>query len=165
MPIIFVLIPPAIGHVNPTCTLLTEICKRKKATVFAFCDVDFEPCIRRTGAQFIPYTRPQRHIFSAILKCNNNDKRERMLQLCIRFARQTLTQLVVECVSRTPDLIVFDNFFTPAKYLSEILDTFVKKPKMVMFAPNFPITHVNSDEPWLVGKLLHIKNRVKFLLY
>lgn len=161
---IFVLIPPAVGHVNPACGLLSELSARCNVT--AFCDAEFESCIRKTGASFIPYSSPTRPLFAKILKCIEKKRREAMLQCCVEFTDRALPQLVSECVSRAPDIIVFDCFFTPAKYLCKILTKMMlsEKPRMIMFVPNFPVTSV-ANKSTLLDKPRKLFNQVLGFIY
>lgn len=143
---IFVIVPPASGHVNPMCGLLNELCKRNDLEIIVFNDDEYRELIEKTGARFRRYSHPTFRLFVKTLSKNVENNIEDMMDYSITLAHNLLPQLIEEIQKDQPDLIIYDNLFLPAKYLMEILkqhylqNKLSKMPKSVMFAPNFPMT-------------------------
>ena len=136
---IMVLVPPASGHVNPMCGLVYEICKQKEVQVIFYSEEKFQNTIEKTGAKFKSFckeiTEPQFQIDGQRYSVTY------ILSQKINYTFDVLPQLISEVETEKPDLIIYDSFFTPAKYLLEVLKTrdFPKTPKNVMFLPQFVI--------------------------
>jgi hypothetical protein len=69
-----------------------------------------------------------------------------MLHLMIDKSHALLPSLIQDIEKESPDLILYDSFFTPSKYLLEVIKARqrnrtlkVKAPKTVMFAAQFPV--------------------------
>ena len=136
---IMVLAPPASGHVNPMCGLVYEICRQKEVEVIFYSEEKFQNTIDKTGAKFKSFckeiTEPQFQIDGQRYSVTY------ILSQKINYTFDVLPQLISEVETEKPDLIIYDSFFTPAKYLLEVLKTrdFPKTPKSVMFLPQFVI--------------------------
>jgi UDP:flavonoid glycosyltransferase YjiC (YdhE family) len=141
---IMLLIPPAMGHVNPMCAVIKELLNMTKdVKVLFYSDEEYRETITKSGAQFRLFARPS---FTEIVHKQVTDKPEMytfMAHKMITFTYELLPQLIKDVDDEKPDLIIYDGLFSPAKYLLEALKRRFEKgtsktnPRSAMFLPNF----------------------------
>jgi MGT family glycosyltransferase len=141
---VMVLVPSALGHVNPICGLIYELCKNKNIEVLFYSDEPYRKIIEKTGAKFrlnekLTYSKIDH---TKVTKMGIGD----ILDVFIGFAYDQLPQYISEVEKEKPDLILYDGLGFTAKYLIEVIktrlangDTTIQLPKFASFSPNFPI--------------------------
>lgn len=145
--LVFVIAPPATGHLNPLCSLIYELNKNwsEKLEIVFYNDECYRTLIEKSGARFRLFS----HLtFSQILHRPITERKltvGEMLNYFITFAFDVLPQLIADTERDQPDLILYDTFFYPTKCLIEIIKTRQangtwtrKVPKTIGFVPNFP---------------------------
>lgn len=119
--VIFAISPPSSGHVNPLCGVISELYKQDRHIKVVFYSNDrFRGLIERTGAQFRAFSRP---IYNEIKHEPINKKPrtfDMLLHDLLSFSFDLLPQLIHDTENNEPDMIIYDNFFLPAKYLIEV---------------------------------------------
>ena len=147
---IMVLIPPLLGHVNPICGLIHELCKNKNIEVIFYSDEIYRDVIENTGATFRLNEKPtistvDPKLFASKMQIGT------LLGMSIDHAYVQLPQYIAEAEKEKPDLILYDGRSFVAKYLIEVIkarhakgDTTIPIPKTAQFSPNFPL-----NEPML----------------
>ena len=141
---IFAIIAPGSGHINPVLCLIAELIKQQNVNVIFYSDESFRGQIINIGATFRAYSHPTYLIREKNI-AENKISLGGFLSEHIDIAYNVLPQLLKDIETETPDLILYDSYFTMSKYLLEIIKnrqaagTWNRKvPKSVMFVPNFP---------------------------
>lgn len=146
---IFVFTPPTTGHVNPMCSLVYELSRRRDFRVIFYSEETYRECIEASGAQFRPYVHSNKNSPKAFQALQITKKRITIgliLNEFLTWSFDQLPRLLHDVRQEQPDLILYDNIFLPIKYLIEVIHKQVdsgewtwKVPKFVAFFPNFPI--------------------------
>jgi MGT family glycosyltransferase len=143
---IMVIVPTLLGHLNPICGLIHELCKNKSIEVLFYSDETYRELIEKTGATFRLH---EKNTFGGkdpqeTLKVKRLGE---MLDSFIGFAYDQLPQYIAEVEKEKPDLILYDGFSFAAKYLIEVIkarhskgDKSIPIPKTALFSPNFPFS-------------------------
>lgn len=142
---IFVIVPPGSGHINPVLCLIAEIIKKQQVTVVFYSEESFREQIEKVGAIYRAYSHPT-YSRVTIQKPINEYKLSlaEYINKQIEIAYDVLPQLLRDCETETPDMIIYDTFFFMSNYLLEIIRTREaagkwkrKVPKSVLFVPEF----------------------------
>ena len=137
---ILVLIPASTGHLNPMCGIVHELCKQQQNEVIFFTDEKYKQTVVKTGARCKIYSTELP--LDQFLVEGQRFSITFILRILINYSSALLPQLIDEIVEEKPDLIIYDSFFMPAKYLLEVLKNRTdidKQPKSLMFSPQFVI--------------------------
>lgn len=136
---ILVLVPASTGHLNPMCGIVHELCKEEQNEVIFFTDEKYKQTVEKTGARCKIFSTEL--MLDQFLVEGQRFSITFILRILIDYSSALLPQLIDEIVEEKPDLIIYDSFFMPAKYLLEVLKnrTFDKQPKTLMFSPQFVI--------------------------
>lgn len=152
---IFVISPPASGHVNPVCGLISELSKHQDVEVIAYNDEEFKDLLEKSGAKVRLYSKRSFSIFPSLLVKNQaiTDTLKMMIDHSITFTNYLLPELLRDFKKDQPDFILYDNSFMPGRYLVDVIKNHhkrgklkVKLPDTAMFAPNFAFTDTEMKE-------------------
>jgi UDP:flavonoid glycosyltransferase YjiC (YdhE family) len=126
---VFVLLPPATGHINPTTGILSELAKQNVDTYF-YSTVQYKPLIEKCGAKFRQYPFSK---FDKLHKKNVKELKNPVLELLtnlVEFSDKNMPTLLADVERDQPDLIIFDMLSMHAKYLFKILENRYKSGKL-----------------------------------
>lgn len=145
--VVYAIAPPSTGHVNPMCGLVNELCKnRDQLEVIFYSDECYRAVVENTGAQFRAFSHPTLSQFEFKPITERKMSIGEMLNKFITFSYEIVPQLIADAEREQPDLILYDGFFLPVKYLIEVINARETKgtwnrtvPKSVNFVPNFPV--------------------------
>lgn len=124
--LIFAIVPPATGHVNPLCCIIHELLKQQQQNikVIIYSDECFCKLIEQSGARFRAFSHPT---FGAFKYHPINKKRrtfDMLLNDLLSISFDVLPQLIGDVENDQPDMILYDGFFLPVKYLIEVISEF-----------------------------------------
>ena len=136
---IMVFVPPASGHVNPICGLIYQLCKQKGTEVTFYSDEKYRKTVEQTGARFKSFCKEMTH--PQFQMDGQRFSISFVMSRMLLYTFDVLPQLIIDVENEKPDLIIYDSFYMPAKYLLEVFKTrkFPKVPKTLMFLPQFVI--------------------------
>lgn len=146
---VFVLVPPATGHVNPISGLVYELSKKNNNIhVVFYGNEENRQTIERTGAEYRPYVDFD---FEKNMKAKplTENKDNSMLDLINNFmdASYKLLPALIQDVDREkPDLILYDIISLPAKYLVNYYSRKAWSPKSLMFMPSLVVNKQIIDD-------------------
>lgn len=152
---VFVLAPPATGHVNPICGVVNELCKDSDIEVIFYSDETYRELVEKTGATFRAISHPTltRVLDKAKPITEGKMGIDELLHEMINFSYDITPDLVHDIENEEPDMILYDGFFFPVKYLLEIIHARVeygswshRVPKTAGFIPNFPASEKMIEE-------------------
>lgn len=113
---IFVIVPPASGHVNPISGLVYELCKSDDVQVTFYSNESFRESIEKTGAKFRAYSQFNRETFvPQTLKKSTEPAILNVINNFIDLSYILLPQLIKDCQNEKPDLILYDHICLPAR--------------------------------------------------
>ena len=112
--LIFVIVPPAYGHINPVCGLVHELCKYPNVDVVFYSQEEFRGVIERTGAKFRAYIE-RTNFNPKTLKESTEPNGFSLVNTLIDSSYVILPQLIKVFYAYKPDLIIYDNISIQAK--------------------------------------------------
>lgn len=138
--------PPATGHVNPMCGIVSELSKQQPdLKILFYNDECYRELIEKAGAEFRAYSHPTVTRLPLTPLLDKKNPMADAFNIQIDFTRDLLPQLIEQVEREQPNLILYDAVFAPAKFLIKILQARYEKrkstfplPKNAMFVPNFP---------------------------
>lgn len=138
--IVFVIVPPAYGHVNPVSGLVYELCKQPNVDVIFYGQEPFREIIEKTGAKYRAYSNfDPDSVLCKTLQETTEPSVLSLISLLIDRSYVILPQLIKDFYAYKPDLIIYDSICLPAKYLLEYLKehNLDKNTKSLYFLPSF----------------------------
>ncbi|CAF0791538.1 unnamed protein product [Brachionus calyciflorus] len=115
---------PAHGHINPITGLAKELVAKKSFDVIFYGNIEHKDLIERTGATFRQYS----HILSTNFKHKplNEDKHDALEDLftkMINISYEAVPVLLQQVENDKPDLIIYDHFSFPARYMLKVMES------------------------------------------
>ena len=149
--IIYVLVPPGTGHINPLCGLVYEICKNPNIECYFYGNVEYKSVIEKTGAKFRLYSN--RNYANAEVHDTTDKNFNRtasmagFMNIMIDSAYDLVPQLLKDYDADKPHLIIYDKLLVPVSYLFNLLQKRrnEKLPQIIEFYPNFVLSKAIMD--------------------
>lgn len=159
---IFFIITPAHGHTNPPIVLANELVKRKAKVIFYSFHL-FKERIENAGVEFRSYPVPQQNEDTRPPRISNDTFTD-IIHVLLDLSKASFTYFLNEITQEKPDLIIYDVFCLPGKYLANHLrdnkipgldktpeiifmsSTFACKPGAFTFTDSIPVNQelINS---------------------
>ena len=113
---IYVIVPPAAGHVNPVSGLVHELAKQPDIDVIFYSNEEYRETVEKTGAQYRPYVKfESKTVFCKSLLETTEPSVLSLSDQFIDVAYDVLPQLIADYHKEKPELIIYDTICLPAK--------------------------------------------------